>query len=136
LNASVRAGEHISLPEITSIATTLGASRVCAQTWHWAERALAGEVDLRSIVVSDADAAMSCVRFANDARLLVEVSCGATLAAAYGGHLRRHFGQAYSDDEWKTRNIVLEICGGADVTLELLASYARTYGMEASIKAT
>jgi len=134
LNASVRAGEHVSIPEITSIAKSLGAARVSAQTWRWAERGLAGEVSMKSIVVSDADAAMSAVRFADDARLLVEVSCGATLAVAYKGDLREHFGQGCSDDEWKARNIVLEVCGGAGVTMELLRGYAEAYGKEASVK--
>lgn len=131
LNASVVAGEHVTIPAITSIATSLGATRVSARAWEWAR----DRPDvLASLVVSDADAAVSCVRFADDARQLVEVSCGASLAVCYGGELRRRLGSALSDDEWAARNVVLEVCGGAGVTLDVLATYRDKYGKEASIK--
>lgn len=132
LNASVRAGEHVTLPGITSIATSLGATRVSEETWRWASES----DNLQSLVVSDADAALSCVRFADDARLLVEVSCGATLAVVYRGDiLRERLGKGLTDDEWATRNVVLEVCGGSGVTLETLAGYRDKYGSETSIKA-
>ncbi|KAI1367574.1 tryptophan synthase beta subunit-like PLP-dependent enzyme [Xylaria arbuscula] len=38
LAASIRAGSHVSLPGITSVATTLGAPRVSEQTYRWAEK--------------------------------------------------------------------------------------------------
>lgn len=132
LHASVLAGAHVTLPGITSIATSLGATRVSAQSWDWAHRRRPDI--LTSLVVSDADAAISCVRFADDARLLVEVSCGATLAVAYRGDLRERLGQGLSDEAWATRNVVLEVCGGANVTLGVLASYREKYGKDATIK--
>lgn len=131
LNASVRAGEHVTLPGITSIATSLGASRVSEQTWRWSQTSS----HMHSMTVTDADAAISCVRFADDARLLVEVSCGAALAVAYRGDLRRVLGEGLSVEEWATRNVVLEVCGGAGVTLETLAMYRDKYGGESSSKA-
>ena len=132
LNASVRAGRHVTLPGITSIATSLGASRVSEQTWRWSQTS----DHLVSMTVTDADAAISCVRFADDARLLVEVSCGAALAPAYRGDLRRLLGQGLSDEEWATRNVVLEVCGGQGVALETLATYREKYGSESAIKTT
>ena len=130
LNASVRAGSHVALPEITSIATSLGASRVSEQTWKWSQES----DSLKSIVVSDADAAASCVRFADDARMLIEVSCGATIAVAYRGDLRRHLGSGMSDEEWARQNVVLVVCGGSGVSLDILANYRETYGPQASFK--
>ena len=130
LNASIRAGRHITLPGITSIATSLGASRVSEQTWRWSQTSK----HLLSMTVSDADAAISCVRFADDARLLIEVSCGATLAVAYRGDLRRLLGKGLGDDEWAARNVVLEVCGGSGVGLETLAAYREKYGSESAIK--
>ncbi|CAM1508380.1 Fc.00g052280.m01.CDS01 [Cosmosporella sp. VM-42] len=129
LNSSVKANEHVTLAEITSIATTLGACRVSEQTWKWSK-----SPTLKSIVVSDADAAIACVRFADDCLQLVEAACGATLATAYRGDLREHFGQGLSDDEWSRKNIVLEVCGGAGVTLDILEKYKQTYSEQSSIK--
>lgn len=131
LNASVRAGEHVTIPKISSIATSLGATRVSAQTWKYAHTR---PETMQSVVVSDADAAISCVRFADDARLLVEVSCGATLAPVYRGDLREKVGRGCSDEEWKGKNVVLVVCGGSGVALETLAGYREKYGEEASIK--
>lgn len=129
LNASVKAGEHVTLPEITSIATTLGASRVSEQTWKWSQHP-----NMKSIVVSDADAAISCARFADDARQLVEVSCGASLAVAYRGDLRVHLGEGLTDEEWSRKNVVLEVCGGSNVTLDMLEKYKQEYRDQTSIK--
>ena len=129
LNTSLRLGEHITLPEITSIATSLGCSRVSEQTWKWAQYP-----NTHSLVVSDADAAISCVRFADDSRLLVEVSCGAALAAAYKGDLRDTIGKGLSDQEWAQKNIVLIVCGGSGVSLQLLDRYVEEYGAHTSIK--
>ncbi|RDA86602.1 hypothetical protein CP532_5994 [Ophiocordyceps camponoti-leonardi (nom. inval.)] len=129
LNASIRAGEHVTLPEITSIATSLGCSRVSKQSWKWIQRP-----NTHSLVVSDADAAISCVRFADDARHLVEVSCGAALATVYRGDLRRCLGRGLSDEEWACKNVVLIVCGGSGVTLAILDQYRREYGHMTSIK--
>ncbi|KAH7166130.1 tryptophan synthase beta subunit-like PLP-dependent enzyme [Dactylonectria macrodidyma] len=130
LNASIRAESHVTLPGITSIAISLGAPRVSEQTWKWSQ-----SENLQSLVVSDADAAMSCVRFANDARHLVEAACGATLAAAYRGILRERLGQRLSDQEWSLKHVVLVVCGGSNITLEMLQEYKDKYSDESCIKA-
>ncbi|KAF1730805.1 Catabolic L-serine/threonine dehydratase [Beauveria bassiana] len=129
LNASLAANEHLTLAEITSIAVSLGCSRVSAQTWKWAHYP-----NTHSMVVSDADAAMACVRFADDVRLLVEVSCGAALAAAYRGDLRASLGKGLSDAEWSQKNVVLIVCGGSGVSLQLLDRYVQEYGPQSAIK--
>ncbi|KAM0278139.1 hypothetical protein ACHAQH_005337 [Verticillium albo-atrum] len=137
LNASVEAGEHVTLPGITSIATSLGAVRVSEKTWEWARRKAVlgpqadrmkrGPAGLESLVVSDAEAAMACVRFAHDARFVVEVACGATVAVCYNGTLRERLGLGLSDDEWRRRNIVVVVCGGSNVSLEVLEEYKEKY---------
>ncbi|KAK0392386.1 hypothetical protein NLU13_1881 [Sarocladium strictum] len=134
LNASVRANEHVTLPAITSIATSLGALRVSTQTW---EHARDHPEILKSLVVSDADAAISCVRFADDARILVEPACGATLAAAYqAGRLRKELAgiSGVTDDDWRQKNVVLVVCGGSGVTLGMLTKWRETYKSESSIE--
>ncbi|KAM5342589.1 hypothetical protein ACJ41O_013555 [Fusarium nematophilum] len=131
LNASIRAGEHVTLPAITSIAISLGATRVSEQTWRWSQHPGA---TMQSLVVSDADAAISCVRFADDARHLVEAACGATLAIAYRGDLRILLGEGLSDEEWSRKNVVLVVCGGSNVTLDMLRMYREKYQGESCIK--
>jgi L-serine/L-threonine ammonia-lyase len=78
LHAAIQAGRLVTLPEITSIAPTLGAKRVAQAAFDWTRRH-----DVRSVTVSDAQAVDACLRFADDMRILVEPACGAALAAAY-----------------------------------------------------
>jgi L-serine/L-threonine ammonia-lyase len=127
LNASVKAGELVTLPGITSIATSLGARRVSEKSWEWVQRA--GD-NLISATVTDREAAMGCVRFLDDARILAEVSCGATLATAYNGYLRKYLGKGLSDKEWAERNVILVVCGGSNISWEILEKYKATYGIE------
>ncbi|KAF3358336.1 hypothetical protein VdG1_05412 [Verticillium dahliae VDG1] len=86
-----------------------------------------GPAGLESLVVSDAEAAMACVRFAHDARFVVEVACGATVAVCYNGALRETLGRGLSDDEWRRKNVVVVVCGGSNVSLEVLEEYKATY---------
>ncbi|KAL2128896.1 hypothetical protein VTI74DRAFT_8491 [Chaetomium olivicolor] len=127
LFASVQAGELVTLPGITSIATSLGARRVSEKTWEWVERARG---DLISATVTDREAAMACVRFLDDARILIEVACGATVATAYNGDLRRYLGTGLTDEEWARKNVVLVVCGGSNTSWEILEKYKATYGIE------
>lgn len=126
LHASVVAGEHVTLPGITSIATSLGATRVSDRSWEWATT----RENLVSATVSDADAAMACVRFLQDARIMVEPACGATLAPVYNGDLRRRVGKGLDDEEWAARNVVLVVCGGSNAGLDALVGYTEMYGKE------
>ncbi|KAI1469735.1 tryptophan synthase beta subunit-like PLP-dependent enzyme [Daldinia caldariorum] len=131
LHQSVAAGELVTLPAITSIATSLGAPRVSERTWRWAREA-AGQ--LKSAVVTDAEAAVASVRFADDERMLVEAACGATISTVYNGDLRRYIGgggeKGISDEEWRAKNVVVVVCGGANVSAEILRGYEERYGGE------
>ncbi|KAH0428340.1 hypothetical protein CcaCcLH18_09112 [Colletotrichum camelliae] len=124
LNASVLAGEHVTLPGITSIAFSLGATRVSQRTWEVSQKT----PGFRSVTVSDAEAAMATVRFVDDAQLVVEVACGATIATVYNGMLRKQLGEGMSDEEWAKQNVVLIVCGGSNITLEMLNGYREKFG--------
>lgn len=78
LAQSVSAGARIELDAITSIATSLGAKKVCANAWQVTQ-----SHDVRCHVVSDLEALEACENFLHDHRVLVEPACGATLAAIY-----------------------------------------------------
>ena len=125
LNASLLAGRHVTLEKITSIATSLGVSRVAERAFEVARRP-----NVRSVVLEDAEAAMGCVRFADEEGILVETSCGVSLAAVYNGTLRKQLGPGMGDEEWSRMKVVVSVCGGSDVSLDRIKEYREWYGKE------
>ena len=118
LNQSLKAGEHITLPGITSIATSLGARRVATKTYENGQRK-----NVASIVLSDAEAAMGSWRFADDERFLVEVACGVSVVMCYDGRLKGYLPALNKDSK-----IVIIVCGGSNMTIDMLVEYRKTYG--------
>lgn len=108
LAAAMATGTRVELPAITSIATTLGARRVCERAFE-----IATSRPVRSVVVEDGEAVDACLRFIDDHRVLVEPACGAALALAYN---RSDLLSAY-------RNVLVVVCGGAVATLAQLQSW-------------
>jgi L-serine/L-threonine ammonia-lyase len=104
---SVAAGSVIELARISSIATTLGAKRVCTRAFE-----VSREFRTHPLVVSDLDALRACLQFADDHRLVVEPACGASLALLYRD---APVLAAY-------REIVVIVCGGAGVSYRELAT--------------
>eukprot|EP00607_Mallomonas_marina_P008045 CAMPEP_0182417798 /NCGR_PEP_ID=MMETSP1167-20130531/2230_1 /TAXON_ID=2988 /ORGANISM="Mallomonas Sp, Strain CCMP3275" /LENGTH=275 /DNA_ID=CAMNT_0024591569 /DNA_START=184 /DNA_END=1008 /DNA_ORIENTATION=+ len=74
--AAKKAGSVVSLPHITSLASSLGALSVTPAT-------LSSPIHTHSLTVSDNEAVAACTRFANENLMLVEPACGAALAAVY-----------------------------------------------------
>ena len=119
LASSLEAGQHITLPGITSMAKTLGAVRVAPRAFEYAQ----SRPDIvRSIVLSDAHAAMGCWELADRERILVEASCGVSLAVRNAQLLRKLI-----PDLTKESRVVIIVCGGSNVTLEILADYRGKY---------
>lgn len=73
----------VSLPRITSQATSLGAVRVSARTLEYALAPPPG-VAVDSVVLDDADAARGVLRLVDEERILVELACGVCVEAAVG----------------------------------------------------
>jgi L-serine/L-threonine ammonia-lyase len=113
LHAAIAAGAPVELPRIDSVATSLGAKRVCDEALRVAQTQ-----PLRSVRVSDSQALRACERFLDDHRLLVEPACGASLALAYepGAELD---GLA---------NVLVIVCGGATATIDQIRAWARPAG--------
>ena len=111
LAAAVAAREHVALPAVSSIATSLAARQVCAQAFHISQTRL-----LHSVVVPDRGAVEACQRFITDQRLVVEPACGAALAAVYGKvpQLAPY------------RNVLVIVCGGVTATTQQLDHWAAT----------
>uniref|UniRef100_A0A8C5HZQ1 L-serine deaminase n=1 Tax=Gouania willdenowi TaxID=441366 RepID=A0A8C5HZQ1_GOUWI len=111
LNAAVKAGELVTLPAITSVATTLGLSRVSAQTMK-----LVHEHTVFSEVITDQEAVRAVEHFVDDEKILVEPACGAALAAVYSDIIKR------LQDEGKLAQhlgpVVVVVCGGNNISME------------------
>jgi L-serine/L-threonine ammonia-lyase len=112
--AALAAGEPVTLPAITSIATSLGARRVMQRVVD-----LAREHEIVSVVVSDAQAVAACSRFADTMRVLVEPACGAALAALDLPAVQQRFTQP-----------LVEVCGGMGVTTARLAAWRTQLGLD------
>jgi L-serine/L-threonine ammonia-lyase len=108
-HAALAAGRTVELERIASVATSLGARRVCERAWQWSR-----ERPISSIVLSDRRALAACDRFLDDHRILVEPACGASLAAVY-------------DNEPQLagfERIAVVVCGGATATIDQIRRWA------------
>lgn len=105
LAAAMEKGSLVSLPKITSQATSLGAIKVSERTLQYAIHPPEG-VQVHSTVLSDADAARGVLRLVDDERVLVELACGVCVEAAIGDASRvektkkrkRVVDEGYGDD--------------------------------------
>ncbi|KAL2808578.1 tryptophan synthase beta subunit-like PLP-dependent enzyme [Aspergillus granulosus] len=106
LAAAVAKGSLVSLPKITSQATSLGAIRVSERTLQYAVHPPEG-IKVHSTVLSDAEAARGVLRLVDDERLLVELACGVCVEAAIGDassavkttkKRKREVDEGYGDD--------------------------------------
>ncbi|PKB21041.1 pyridoxal-phosphate dependent enzyme [Janthinobacterium sp. 64] len=111
LAAAVAARDHVALPSVASIATSLAARQVCAQAYAISQTRL-----LHSVVVSDKAAVAACQRFIDDQRLVVEPACGAALAAVYGK----------VPELAPYRNVLVIVCGGVTATTQQLDHWSAT----------
>lgn len=103
--AAVAAGKPVTLQQITSVASSLGAKRVSFQAFEWTKKH-----SIHSHTVTDQHALVACRRFLDDHRVLVEPACGAALAAVYDT----------APPAIGAKSVVVIVCGGAVVTFDQL----------------
>ncbi|HEY9100582.1 pyridoxal-phosphate dependent enzyme [Chitinimonas sp.] len=108
LSQALRAGERVTLPAISSIATSLGARQV-------AEAALlrAQQHKVESVVVTDAAAVAGCFTLLEEHRVVVEPACGASIAALNAG----------SAVLAAAGRILVVVCGGVGASLAQLNAW-------------
>lgn len=111
--AALAADRVVSLEKISTIATSLGAKRVCEQAFLYTKTH-----QILSQIVTDRQAIEACCHFADDQQLLVEPACGAALALLYS-----KFPTIYNFDP-----IVVVVCGGRAVNLEMMNRWRPTSG--------
>ncbi|EEP79897.1 predicted protein [Uncinocarpus reesii 1704] len=152
LAQAVAKGSLVSLPGITSLATSLGAIRVAQRTLDNALYPPAG-VKVHTLVLHDADAAKGVLTLAEDQKLLVELACGICVETAIGptpsrrksklqgkrvnGHQKpfspvNDYGTQTEVQSYLRRfipnlnsksRVVIVICGGSNVSLEMAAEW-------------
>jgi L-serine/L-threonine ammonia-lyase len=114
LAQSLREGKPVTLDKITTVATTLGANRVCDRALE-----LSHSHPVESVVVRDDQAVEACVRFMEDHRLIVEPACGASLAALFSN----------AESLRRASTVAVIVCGGVGATAAGLAElHARLKG--------
>lgn len=119
LAQAVQAKKLITLPAITSIATTLGARTVCKRAFDYV---IEEKARVSNAVLSDAETVEACRRFADEERILVEPACGVSLAVAYSGKLRK-----YLPDLQPESRVVIVVCGGSGMSLDIMAKYVKDF---------
>jgi L-serine/L-threonine ammonia-lyase len=102
--AALAAGRPIQIPEIRSVAKSLGALKVSETAFNWSKRH-----PIHSMTVSDEQALNACKEFTSDFRTLVEPACGAALCAMYEDSPLL---AAYD-------HILIVVCGGIGVDLRI-----------------
>lgn len=113
--AAVQAGQVVTIPEINTIATTLGSKRVAQHAFD-----LTKEHQIHAVTVTDKQATDACVRFADDMRTLVEPACGAALAVAYENlAVLKPF-----------KRPLIIVCGGTAVDLAKMAEWKKVREMQ------
>lgn len=121
LAQSVRRGELVTMPGITSVAKSLGAVRVAEQAFKEAMKP-----NVSTVVIEDAEACASSWRLADDERILVEPACGASVALAYDGRLKKYL-KGFSSQS----KVVIVVCGGSRINLQMMADYRQQFGARA-----
>jgi L-serine/L-threonine ammonia-lyase len=144
---------HITLPAITSLATSMGARKCSALTLKLARKyARHGTLDdtliaapgsgsqtetstrhgkyFASVVVEDAVSGSATWQFNRDHQIMVEIACGAALAPAYQPErLLNKLLETLPQPEGR-KNIVLIACGGSKIDQAMLEKYERSYGLQ------
>ena len=119
LHKSLEKGELVRLEKVTSICTSLGATKVAEKAFEYGQRK-----SVTSVVLEDREAVMGCWRLADDERLLVEPACGVNVALCYDGRLKKLLPELTAESK-----VVIVLCGGAGVTLELLMEWRERFGL-------
>ncbi|XP_068608301.1 serine dehydratase-like [Brachionichthys hirsutus] len=116
-NAAVKAGRVVTLDDITSEAKCLGAKTVCEKAF---EHSRSGDLTIISELVTDRQVLQAMETFLDEERVLVEMACGAALAAVYGGLIGRlqHGGQLPA----VLGPLLVVVCGGSMIDTKQLAA--------------
>ncbi|NXK97787.1 SDSL protein, partial [Formicarius rufipectus] len=120
---ALKAGQLVTLPDITSVAKCLGAKTVAARALECTQKC-----QIISQVVEDTEAVGAVEQFLDDERMLVQPACGAALATLYTGRLQ----QLQQEGRLRTplASVVVVVCGGGNINTAQLWALKSQLGME------
>jgi len=122
LATSIDAEELVTLPGISSAATSLGCTRVATKTYEYAS---SRPEQVKCFVVSDADAARACCYVKKTEGLAVELACGASVAACTRATMEMALKRELRSEDV----IVVIVCGGSNVTGSMLEEWRKEFGV-------
>ncbi|XP_046330551.2 serine dehydratase-like [Haliotis rufescens] len=122
-NAAIKAGELVTLPDITSVAKCLGSLTVSSRAFELHQKK---EHNIQSVVIEDKEAVSACLRFADDHRMLVEPACGAALAAVYSNIIPALQQEGRLG---KVETVLVVVCGGGSVSLDMLQAWKKQFDL-------
>lgn len=125
---SLLQNELVTLPAITSRATSMGAKRCSTDALATAEEY--GRGRLIPLVMDDGLAASCSFQLAQGHLLLVELSCGAALVPAYYSDRLPTLLAAPGDGK---KNIVIIVCGGRKDQMQDIFAYREEVGTARSL---
>jgi L-serine/L-threonine ammonia-lyase len=114
-------GRPIRLESIDSVATSLGALEVTPVSLERAKALTARGGSFVPLTCTDAEAIDASLKFASHHRMLVEPACGAALAVVYSERLRN------SALDGVEGAVVVEVCGGSGVNLDLMQMWKEEF---------
>lgn len=106
--ASLKAGKVVEIDRIDTIATSLGARKIAAETMERAK-----DFQVRLHVTNDLTALSACQDFLDEYNVLVEPACGAALSYGYAENA------SFSADE----RVLIIVCGGVCMDSQQMQSY-------------
>jgi len=112
MHRALEAGKPVHIGTIKTIASSLGAPKVCDEV---VSKALSHPAGTKSILVSDKEALAGTTLLLNEHRFLCEPACGAAIAASC--RLETVIPN-YSD-----ATLVIIVCGGGNISYDLLHMY-------------
>lgn len=121
--AAKSAGKVVKLDKISTVASSLGALSVTSAVIRSSSRAAQRT---ESLIVTDSEAVSACLAFADEQRALVEPACGACLAVIYSARCNDLL-QSNRTTNKVGDNVVVIVCGGSVVSLELLQFWKQKY---------
>uniref|UniRef100_UPI0037E8FAA1 serine dehydratase-like n=1 Tax=Semicossyphus pulcher TaxID=241346 RepID=UPI0037E8FAA1 len=116
-NAAVKAGRLVTLDDITSEAKCLGARTVCKKAFEYSQ---CSDFTIISELVTDQQALQAVETFLDEERVLVEMACGAALAAVYSGLIQRLQGEGRLPTPLGPLLVI--VCGGSSVDMKQLTN--------------
>ena len=118
LHQSLCAGRLVTLPKITSQATSLGVVRVSQKCFDYASQ----RDNVTSVVLSDAEAARGCCLLAEHERMMVELTVGVNVPVCFDGRLQRILAEK-GKVLGRESKVVIVVCGGNDVDIDMLVAW-------------